>query len=128
MICDDHEKAKDELIKREPVLYQKAMFRAFLRNEKEEITKFEYLSEEKKIKNISELNEYLNEKSNNGYEFVKKHDTIKTLIYPYFGTYTFKKETKESDTMTIGEYMDNLILLKEVLRIIHAPYQKSDNE
>lgn len=33
---------------------------------------------------------------------------------------------KEVEEMTIDEYMDNAIMLTEVLKIWHAPFQKED--
>lgn len=66
-INNQPDKAKDKLIAREPVFYQKTMFRAFL---------------------------------------------------GYSGT--------EIEEMTLGEYMDNVIMLREVLKLWHAPFQKED--
>lgn len=62
------DEAKEKLIARNPVLYNKTMFRAFL--------------------GLSE---------------------------------------KEVRQMTISEYMDNVIMLKEVLKLWHAPFQKQDD-
>ena len=66
-VCENHEKAKDELIARDPVKYNKTMFRAFL-----------HLSR------------------------------------------------KEVEQMSIRDYLDYQILLKETLLLIHAPYNKSN--
>lgn len=33
---------------------------------------------------------------------------------------------KEVDKMTIGDYLDNVVMLKEVLKLWHAPFQKTD--
>jgi len=66
-INDQPDKAKDKLIARDPVLYQKTMFRAFLGYSKNEV-----------------------------------------------------------DELTISDYMDNVIMLREVLKLWHAPFQKED--
>lgn len=65
-ICEDEEKAKEELIARDPVLYQKTMFRAFLHLERDEV-----------------------------------------------------------ENMSMQEYIDNHILLNEVLKLIHAPFSSN---
>ena len=67
-INEQPEKAKNNLIGRDPVLYQKTMFMAFLNLRKEDV-----------------------------------------------------------DEMTMREYMDNVIMLREVLKLWHAPFQKEDD-
>jgi hypothetical protein len=34
----------------------------------------------------------------------------------------------ECDNMSVSEYMDYAIMLKEVLKLWHAPFQKNENE
>lgn len=63
IVVEDHERAKNALMARNPVLYNKTMFRAFLNLTKEEV-----------------------------------------------------------DEMSIDDYMNNVILLNEYLKLLHAPY------
>lgn len=69
IINDRPDEAKDALIARDPVLYHKTMFRAFL-----------------------------------------------------------GKSKKDTDEMSISEYLDDIILLKEVLKLWHAPFQREDED
>jgi hypothetical protein len=125
-LCEDYDKAKDELIARNPVIYQKTLFRAFLHLEREEKKNIEYFTEYKKLKSINEYQEYLKVKSEEGYELIEKQKTFKTLFFPYYGIYLFKKEEIELDNMSIQDYIDNHVYLRDVLRIIHAPYQNTE--
>lgn len=116
LVWDNPDKAKDNLIARDPVFYQKTLFRAFLHNELTHDKKVEFLVEKKKLK-AEEVNEYLNIKSENGFEFIKKER------YLFYSIYYFRKETiDKEDNMTYQQYTDYQIMLKQVLRLIHAPY------
>jgi len=103
------------------------MFRAFLHNENEQVKNIEYISEYKEFKNENELQNYLNIKSNNGFELIKIKNTIKSFLKPLYGYYIFKKETIEIQEMSINEYINNIIMLKKVLETIHAPYMDHNN-
>ena len=126
-IWDNTDKAKNELIARDPVFYQKTLFRAFLHNDDvKQKKKIKFCIEFKKIKKPNEFEKYINDKIKEGFEFIKRQNVLMSLIFPMYGIYIFKKEIiTEEDTMTYQKYMDYQVMLKEALKILHAPYLNS---
>lgn len=109
---------------RNPVLYQKTLFRAFLGYNNKELFG-EYVDRVKdrqyQVKNIAPAaaTGILNQMQREGW----KLDTMSNNVY------VFVKETIVKETiggMSIQDYIDASIMLHEYLKLLHAPYLKHD--